>query len=55
MDETAVYMEDARTQTVDIRGRKHVVIKTTGFASMRLTVVAFVWTDGTKLAPLVIH
>ena len=24
MDETAVYMEDARTQTIDIRGCKHV-------------------------------
>ena len=55
MDEIPVYMEDARTQTVDIRGCKHVVIKTTGFASMRLTVVASVWADGIKLAPLVIH
>ena len=55
MDETAVYMEDARTQTVDIRGRKYVVIKTAGFASMRLAIVASVWSDGTKLASFIIH
>jgi hypothetical protein len=36
MDETAVYFEDVRTQTVDIKGRKHVVMKSTGFASMRI-------------------
>ena len=55
MDETAVYCEDARTQTVDIRGRRHVVMKSTGFASMRITVVASVWDDGRKASPLVIH
>ena len=29
MDETAVYFEDNRTQTVDLVGRKHVVMKST--------------------------
>jgi hypothetical protein len=55
MDETAVYFEDARTQTVDIRGRRHVVLKSTGFASMRVTVIASVWADGRKAPPMVIH
>lgn len=55
MDETAIYMEDSRTQTIDLRGRKHVVMKTTGFASMRLTVVAAVWANGQKGTPMVIH
>lgn len=55
MDETAVYFEDARTTTVDIRGRSHVVMKSTGFSSMRITVVASVWADGRKAPPLIIH
>ena len=55
MDETAIYFEDARTETVDIRGRKHVVLKSTGFASMRITALVSVWANGTKAAPLIIH
>jgi len=55
MDETAVYFEDARTQTVDLSGRRHVIMKSTGFASMRVTVVASVWADGRKAPPMVIH
>jgi hypothetical protein len=55
MDETAVYFEDARTQTVDLTGRRHVIMKWTGFASMRVTVVAAVWADGKKAQPMVIH
>ena len=55
MDETAVYLEDSRTITVDIRGRKHVIMKTTGFSSMRITVVASVWANGQRATPLVIH
>lgn len=51
MDETAVYFEDARTQTVDLSGRRHVIMKSTGFASMRVTVVASVWADGRKAPP----
>lgn len=55
MDETAVYFEDNRTQTVDIQGRRHVIMKATGFASMRITVAFSVWADGRKALPLVIH
>ena len=29
LDETAVYFEDARTQTVDLRGARHVVVRST--------------------------
>lgn len=55
MDETAVYLEDPRTQTIEIRGRKHVVMKSTGFSSMRLTVIGAVWANGQKIPPCVIH
>ena len=55
MDETAVYFEDARTQTVDLSGRRHMIIRSTGFASMRITVVASVWADGRKAPPVIIH
>lgn len=55
MDETAVYFEDDRTQTIEIQGRRHVVLKSTGFASMRITVVAAVKANGTKVPPLIIH
>ena len=37
MDETAVYFEDCRTQTIDFEGRRHVIIKSTGFSSMCIT------------------
>ena len=46
MDETAVYFDDARMQMVDLSGRHHVIIKSTGFALMCITVVAAVWADG---------
>jgi hypothetical protein len=48
MDESALYFQDCRTQTVGLEGRRHVVIKSTGFASMRFTVVAAMWADGCK-------
>jgi hypothetical protein len=55
MDETTVYFEDARMQTVDIRGRHHVVIKSTGFSSIKISAVIGVWADGHKAPPLIIH
>jgi len=55
MDEMVVYFEDARTQTVDLEGRRHVVIEFMGFASMRVTVVAAVLADGRKEPPLLIE
>jgi len=54
MDEMAVYFEDAITQTVDTIGRQHVVMKSNGFASVRITVVASVW-GYEKAPPMVIH
>lgn len=54
MDETAVYFEDAREQTVEVRGARHVVVKSTGFASMRVTAVLAVTAEGVKLPPVVV-
>ena len=54
MDETAVYFEDAREQTVEVRGARHVVVKSTGFASMRVTVILAVTAEGVKLPPVVV-
>ena len=51
MDETAIYFEDSRMQTVDFEGRRHVVIKSTGFASMRITACVSFWGDGRKAPP----
>lgn len=55
MDETAVFFEDARTNTVDLLGARHVVMKSTGFSSMRVTALISIWADGRKAMPLVIH
>ncbi|KAE9057887.1 hypothetical protein PF006_g32300 [Phytophthora fragariae] len=54
MDETAVYFEDARPYTVDEIGARHVVVRSTGFASMRITVMLAVTASGTKLPPCII-
>ncbi|GMF21158.1 unnamed protein product [Phytophthora lilii] len=54
MDETAVYFEDPHRQTVDQVGARHVVLKSTGFASMRVTAVLAVTATGRKLPPLVV-
>eukprot|EP00644_Phytophthora_capsici_P006784 jgi/Phyca11/5825/fgenesh1_pm.PHYCAscaffold_8_\ len=53
-DETAVYFEDPRRQTVDVTGARHVVLKSTGFASMRITAVLAVTASGRKLPPLIV-
>ena len=55
MDETAIYFEDPRTTTIDHTGARHVVIHSTGFASMRITVVLAVTALGKKLSPLLIY
>ncbi|OWZ10108.1 hypothetical protein PHMEG_00017088 [Phytophthora megakarya] len=54
MDETAVYFEDAREHSVEDRGSRHVVVRSAGFASMRVTAVLAVTASGVKLPPLVI-
>jgi hypothetical protein len=55
MDETAVYFEDERNQTIDIKGASHVIVKSTGFSSMRITAVLAINASGKKLKPLIIH
>jgi hypothetical protein len=55
MDKTAVYLEDSWTQTVDIKCCKHVIIKSTDFASMRITVFISILADGHKAPPTIIH
>ena len=55
MDETAIYFEDCRTQTIDFQGRRHVILKSTGFSSMRITACVGVWATGERAAPLLIH
>jgi hypothetical protein len=54
MDETAVFFEDCRTQTVDVTGRQHVIIRSTGFSSMRVTAVVAFWANGKPVKPLII-
>ncbi|GMF37949.1 unnamed protein product [Phytophthora fragariaefolia] len=54
IDETAVYFEDARNHTVDITGSRHIVVRFTGFSSMRITAVLAVSATGSKLSPLLI-
>ncbi|OWY97443.1 LOW QUALITY PROTEIN: hypothetical protein PHMEG_00032019 [Phytophthora megakarya] len=51
MAETAVYFKDPKQEAFDLTGAGHV---STGFASMRVTVVLAVSALGKKLAPLVI-
>ncbi|GMF43675.1 unnamed protein product [Phytophthora fragariaefolia] len=54
MDETAVYFEGPRRQTVDQVWARHVVLKSTGFASMRVKTVLAVTATDLKLPPLVV-
>ncbi|KAG6963825.1 hypothetical protein JG688_00007973 [Phytophthora aleatoria] len=54
MDETAVYFEDARNQTVGLIGSRHVVVRSIGFSLMRITAVLAVSATGRKLPPLLI-
>ena len=54
MDETAVHFEDPRQVTLNAKGARHVVLRSTGFASMRITVILAVTASGTKKKPLLI-
>lgn len=54
MDETAVYFEDPRHQTVNQIGAHHVVIKSTGFQSMRITAILSVTASGIRQPPMLI-
>ena len=54
MDETAVFFEDPRLHTVNQRGARHVVLRSTGFASMRVTAILSVTLTGKKLPPVIV-
>nr|CCA23934.1 conserved hypothetical protein [Albugo laibachii Nc14] len=54
MDETSVHFYDPKCQTVDLTGVRHVLLRSTGFVSMRVTVVLAFSALGKKLTPLVI-
>ncbi|KAJ0391704.1 hypothetical protein P43SY_001644 [Pythium insidiosum] len=54
MDETAVYFEDPRKHSVDRVGARHVVIKSTGFQSMRITAILAITVAGKKLPPMLV-
>ena len=54
MDETPVYMDMLPRNTVNMKGQKQVIIKSTGHEKSRYTVVLTVMADGTKLPPMII-
>ena len=54
MDETPVYMDMLPRNTVNKKGEKQVIIKSTGHEKSRYTVVLAVMADGTKLPPMII-
>ncbi|KAG3198903.1 hypothetical protein PC128_g5671 [Phytophthora cactorum] len=51
MDETAVYLEDARNQTVGLIGSRHVVVRSIGLSLMQFTAVLAVSVTGRKTVP----
>lgn len=53
MDETSMFFEDPRLKPVDVIGAKHVVLKSTEFASMRVTVIIAFTAPGKKFLPMV--
>ena len=54
MDGIAFSLEDPQCTTIDTMGSRHVLLKSTGFASMRLIIVLAVKADGIRVTPLVI-
>ncbi|KAG3119363.1 hypothetical protein PI125_g2083 [Phytophthora idaei] len=54
MDETAVFFEDPCLYTVNQHGAHRVVMRSTGFASMRVTAMLSVTLSGKKLSPVII-
>jgi hypothetical protein len=55
MDETAVYLEDPRQVTINESGKRHVILKSTGFASMRVTVFLSITATGRKFPPVLVY
>ena len=54
MDETAVFFETTAMNTVDVVGARHVVMRTTGYASMRITSILAVRGNGNRVMPATI-
>jgi hypothetical protein len=54
MDEIAVYLEDPRRITVNEKGKRHVSLRSTGFASMCIPVLLSVMASRRKLPPVLI-
>ena len=48
MDKTAIFFQDTWTQTIDFEGWRPVIMKSTGFLSMRITACMSLWADGCK-------
>lgn len=53
-DETPIFFDMPRNYTVNVKGEKQVIIKTTGNEKKRITVMLCVTADGGKLPPYVI-
>ena len=53
-DETCNYMEDPGRRTLESIGAKHVALKSTGFASERVTALVGTKPNGDKCLPLII-
>ena len=54
MDKVPLTFSVPSNKTVDVKGAKRVMIKTSGNEKMRYTVVLVCCADGTKLPPLII-
>jgi len=53
-DETAIYLDMPPNYTLEKKGVKEVLLKTTGCEKLRLTVMLAATADGRKLPPLLI-
>ena len=53
-DETAIYLDMPPNHTLEKKGVKEVLLKTTGGEKLRLPVMLAETADGTKLPPLLI-
>lgn len=53
-DETPIFLDMPRNYTVNVKGEKQVIVKTTGNEKKRITVMLCVTADGGKLPPYVI-
>ena len=54
LEETAVFFEDPRRDNLDIIGARHVVLRSTTVASIRIIAALAVTATGTNLPPLLI-